>query len=110
MKGAQVCRRTCISPRSWSTEVVIQDALRHLSGHEAWAFFGISQLECGAGLHDAQDANQAGLESGELYLLLGPGVFVDVPLVILVQVDLLSRQNLWRTVRDDTTIAEPPSP
>jgi hypothetical protein len=64
-------------------EVVIEDPLWHVSAFETRPTLGLNELERTATFHDAQDANQTGTDTLFVQLLLGPGILVNLSLLIL---------------------------
>jgi hypothetical protein len=68
-----------------SQKIVIKYTLRNLLGDEARPIFATRQLERGASLHHTEDTDQTVPKGMLVQLLLGPGVLVDLALIILVK-------------------------
>jgi len=75
-------------------EIVIKDALRNLFGNETRPIFAGRQLESGASLHDAQHADQPVVQRMLVQLLFGPGILVDLALMVFVEPTELGGESL----------------
>src|ERR1019366_9021550 len=66
-------------------KIVIKHTLRNLLGDEARPTFTTRQLERGASFHHTQNTNETVTKRMLVQLLFGPGILVDVALIILVK-------------------------